>query len=383
MVVFIELKGNAYERGIQQGELLKEKIHHGLDHVFHSKMFRNMIPKFVPLKAALFALGQYARSKIRKPIKDNMPQLYEKMKGIVDSSGIPKHMIYVVHFVELINMMPNLIYSEDPNKTFEFACSQLFALNGATNDGNNYFARNYDFPTVLQPFQMVRREYPDEGYANLNVSQFPWAPSHIGVNEKGVAVGYNNGRSWRKDIDDLRIKGIPSTFLIQRVLEQAKTTEEAIEIITTFPARTIGGHFGILDAEGTAKLVETTASRHAIRYPQNGILAHTNHYVELEDANLPENVKFKVEGLEVHPQASPRARIQRIKHLLEKNHGSLNKDAIIKILSDHDNGDPDDFTVCTHGESSTLATTVIIPENKEFWTTDNLPCISTFEHFSL
>ncbi len=383
MVLKIEIKGTPRERGIQQGEILKERIEKAFDEVFHSTLFREMIPKPIPIKMALKVVGAYAKKKIKKPILKYMPHMYEKMMGIVEGGDFPEYMSYVSHYIEVINMIPGLIYNTNPNKTLELGCSQLFALKGATLDGNDYFARNYDFPTILQAFQMLREETPEDGYRNLNYSQFPWAPSHIGMNEKGLSIGYNNGRSWRKDVGDFSLKGVPSTFLIQEVLEKCATTEEAIELITKFPARTIGGHYGILDDSGDACVIETTVSRFAIRRPEEGLLAHTNHYIALEDANLPDSVRFKVEGLDQHPQDSPRERLKRIEYLLNKFKGKIDKDVIIRILSDHNNREPDDFTVCMHGEASTLATTIINPKKRELWAVDNLPCKTEFEYFSL
>ena len=103
----------------------------------------------------------------------------------------------------------------------------------------------------------------------------------------------------------------------------------------------------------------------------------------MKDANLPKETRFKVEGLEVHPQASPIERLRRIMELLKQNMGKLNREIIYQIMSDHNNQEPDDFTVCTHGEASTLASTIIIPKKREFWTTDNLPCQSNPELFKL
>ena len=63
---------------------------------------------------------------------------------------------------------------------------------------------------------------------------------------------------------------------------------------------------------------------------------------------------------------------------------SLTMEIIKKILSDHDNREPDDFTVCTHGPTAgTLGSIVVLPTKKEFWVTNDHPCNSEYEKFKL
>ena len=49
MVDFIRIEGSPAERGFQQGEQLKDKIHNMFDVVFHSKMFSEVTSKLIPL----------------------------------------------------------------------------------------------------------------------------------------------------------------------------------------------------------------------------------------------------------------------------------------------------------------------------------------------
>ncbi|MCK4779627.1 MAG: linear amide C-N hydrolase, partial [Candidatus Lokiarchaeota archaeon] len=223
-------------------------------------------------------------------------------------------------------------------------------------------------------------------YKNLNFTQYPFTGCHMGMNEKGLAIGYNYGRSWKKEPLDFRLKGVPGTFIVQEVLETCATTQEAVDFITKFTERANGCHFGLMDTSGDTCVIETTSTRHAIRKPEDGILAHTNHYQteELKDANLPEYVRFKMDDMDISPIESPIRRYQREIELLEKNKGQITMNTIKSILSDHDNREPDDFTVCTHGPSAgTLGSIIVLPTKREFWVTDNHPCSSEYEKFVL
>ena len=262
----------------------------------------------------------------------------------------------------------------------------IFALPEATSDNILIFGRNYDFPNVLQPFQVVREEMPEEGYKNINFTQYPLSGCHMGLNEKGLAIGYNYGRSWKKEPLDFRLKGVPGTFLVQQMLESCATTQEAVKFISNFKNRSNGCHYGFMDASGDTCVIETTSTRHAIRRPTDGILSHTNHYQteELKDANLPDYVRFKMDDMDINPIESPIRRYQREIELLSNHKGNITMETIKCILSDHDNREPDDFTVCTHGPAAgTLGSIIVFPRKKEFWVADNHPCTSDYEKFIL
>jgi len=76
MVDFIKIEGSAYERGFQQGELLKEKIHNMFDVVFHSTMFSEVTSKLIPLSIVKFALGRMGKMNIKKSLQKYLPNQY-------------------------------------------------------------------------------------------------------------------------------------------------------------------------------------------------------------------------------------------------------------------------------------------------------------------
>ena len=382
MVDFIRIEGSPAERGFQQGEQLKDKIHNMFDVVFHSKMFSEVTSKLIPLSIIKLALGIMGKKNIKKSLQQLLPNQYDKMNALSKAAEINGRLIYGSHFLEVMSGDPKSLYKNPPVQ----ACSMIFALPEATSDNSMIFGRNYDFPNVLQPFQVVREEIPDNGYKNLNFTQYPLIGCHMGLNEKGLAIGYNYGRSWKKEPLDFRLKGVPATFIIQDALETCATTQQAIDFITKFTGRSNGFHCGLMDASGDTCVIETTSTRYAIRRPEDGILAHTNHYQteELKDANLPDYIRFKMDDMDISPIESPKRRYKREIELLKKYKGQITMDTIKKILSDHDNREPDDFTVCTHSHRfGTLGSVITLPLKKEFWVTDYYPCSSEYEKFML
>jgi predicted choloylglycine hydrolase len=382
LVDLINLQGNASERGFQQGDFLRDKIRNMFEVVFHSEMFSEVTSKLIPLSVIKIALGLMGKKNIKNPLQQELPNLHEKMIALGKGAGIKQHILYGSHYIEVMSGDPKSIYKNPPVQ----ACSMIFALSEATSDQSILFGRNYDFPNVLQPFQVVRKETPDEGYKNINFTQYPLTGCHMGLNERGLAIGYNYGRSWKSDPLDFRLKGVPGSFIVQQVLESCATTSEAVDYITNFPSRSNGCHYGLMDGSGTTCVIETTSTRHAVRHPEDGILAHTNHYQteKLKDANLPEFVRFKMNDMDISPIESPIKRYKREIKLLKKYNGKITIDIFKAILRDHDNREPDDFTVCTHGPSAgTLGSIIILPTKNEFWVTDSYPCNSEYEKFKL
>jgi predicted choloylglycine hydrolase len=382
MVESIKIGGTPQERGFQQGSELRDKIHSMFDIVFHSKMFSEVSSKVIPLSIIKFVLGFMGRQNLKRSLRELVPNQYEKMMAINRGARLKGNLIYGAHFLEVLSGNPKSVYVSPPIQ----ACSMIFALSSATSDGSILFGRNYDFPNVLQPFQVVREENPDCGYKNINFTQYPLAGCHMAINEKGLAIGYNYGRSWKNEPLDFRLKGVPGTLVVQEVVETCATTEEALDFITKFSGRSNGCHYGLMDASGDTRVIETTSTRHAIRYPKEGILAHTNHYQteELKDANLPDDVKFKMEGLEISPLESPIKRYLREVKLLYEHKGQISMNIMKEILRDHENRTPDDFTVCTHGmEAGTLGSIIVLPLKREFWVTDDHPCTLDYTMFKL
>jgi hypothetical protein len=91
-----------------------------------------------------------------------------------------------------------------------------------------------------------------------------------------------------------------------------------------------------------------------------------------------------MDDMDISPIESPIKRYNREIELLKKHNGKITFETIKTILSDHENREPDDFTVCTHGPSAgTLGSIIVLPKKREFWVTDNHPCSSEYEKFTL
>ncbi|MBN2153435.1 MAG: linear amide C-N hydrolase [Candidatus Lokiarchaeota archaeon] len=375
----ITLEGSARERGVSQGAQLKDRIQAAKKSVFYSRVFKEMKPKLAPVPLAIWGLSKMGKNRTKEYIEKYIPRQHEKMIGIAEGAGEKVDLVYGMNYVEIMAGNPKNSYA----KPLVQACTMVFALGKSTADGSIIYGRNYDFPQILQPYQMARVEKPTDGYKNINLSQYPTAGTHVGLNDKGLAIGYNYGRSWKTDPLDYSPRGVPTMLIVQEALETCKTVQEVVDLATKMP-RTNGAHLGIVDESGDACVLETTATRHAVRkVPEGGVMAHSNMYHVITDANVPDDVMWKFTGLRVPYTKSPKERVARAAELIEGARGKVSVDTIKSILTDHAGREPDDFTICTHGlTGATLASVIIKPKELGFWATDNQPCKTKYEKIS-
>ena len=94
MVDYIKIEGTPKERGLQQGEQLKDKIHNMFDIVFHSKMFSEVTSKLIPLSIIKLGLGIMGKKNIKKSLQKFVPNQYEKMISIGKTASIKKYIIH-------------------------------------------------------------------------------------------------------------------------------------------------------------------------------------------------------------------------------------------------------------------------------------------------
>lgn len=375
MLNLIEVEGAHYDMGVQQGQQVSENYH---------DFFDKVIPTFVHNKVLLnlgtLIFGRRLRKRLRPVLVDNIPEIDDYLLGLVDGLETRKNMIYSLNMVEVIICHPKLIQFLEKSG----ACTQMLIQSSASRNDNSYLARNYDNQEILRDYQIVRITKPDKGYKTIGITHNIMVGVHQGMNEKGLVIGFNYGRSWKQEFNDYNLYGVPSTMIAQAALERCITLEDAVSFITEFPKRANGAFYGILDEQGNICVVETTASRHAVRYPEDGVLVNTNLYMtdELIDANVPESAKLRTS--EIPYYLSPKKRYERAHELIMEMKGKVNRKGLYGVLSDHGGEGPGECTVCVHGKiKSTLATAICIPKKREFWVTDTNPCESKLKKFKL
>jgi hypothetical protein len=369
----LELAGTAYERGAMQGMEMRERARDMLDTFFSSEMWLDNRPAAIPQFVVNGALGFIGNRITRKAVMQHLPAQAQRTDGLADGLGMKRGFVWGLQFMEI------MFCEAGKSLKAPGGCTQVHAQPHATTLGKPLIARNYDFPNLLRDFQTVRRMKPSEPdrLATLTVTQVASTGCHMGMNEAGLVVGANNARLWKGP--DLVYTGSPYMLILNEILETCRTTAQAMEFLQQFPARANAGFFGMMDETGDDAIVEFTACRTMVRRPgPEGVLAQTNHYLNMTDANLPEGTYWTVKGMEgLEYATSSHKRYEAADRLIKQAAGSVTIETIQSILSDHSGDDPagSDYTICCHGHSgSTLSGMVFDIAERTMWFAEGNPC---------
>jgi len=378
----LDLDGSAFARGRGQGRKMRDQYRLLLAEFLASEMWRENKPGFLPSALVTQALGLAGQACIKKAVCRYLPLQAERVRGLAEGLGISESLCWGLQFMEI------LMCEAGKSMKVPAGCTQIHAGPAATASGNPLSARNYDFPNMLAPYQLIRREIPSEPgrFATITVTQAPLAGAHHGVNEHGLMVCVNNARLWKGK--DLRYQGVPYQLILMEALETCRTTAEAVKLVTEFPARANAGFFGIADAAGEIRVVEFTASRYAVREPDElNVMAQTNHYIKLVEANLPEGTYWTVKGMEGLEYAhSTNTRHATAYSRLREAAGKITVETMMEILKDHSagGGDGSDCTVCCHGlTGGTLGSMIVDMRARKMWVAEGHPCTHDYREIEM
>ncbi|MFN8634552.1 MAG: C45 family peptidase [Chloroflexota bacterium] len=239
-------------------------------------------------------------------------------------------------------------------------CTSVAVLPEATGQaypdgggGDALIAHNSDLPAFYREVSVVLEIVPDDAPAVLMLTPAGQV-SYIGLNDAGLAVvaNYLTCDGWRV--------GFPR-YLLSRVALTHASVDDAIAAIRAIP-RASSRNLLMLDAHGTAADLETTPTRDARLDPEDGILAHANHYV------APSLLEEERTGDYIHNSST---RMNRIRELAEGLRGTLDVPTAQQLLQDRACY-PD--ALCREPADSptrdvmTFASLVAVPVRRELWT---------------
>jgi isopenicillin-N N-acyltransferase like protein len=238
----LHLKGSPYEMGFQQGTLLngecKALMHDLFDGKFQEAKYELLGVK-LPIKQAIAAIFAMQRPYI--------PERYiQEMQGLADALETDAQTVFVA------NSVPEL-----------FHCSGFALLGEITEPGTLLHGRVLDYGVdwKLQDHAVLVIAEPNGRIPYVNVTYAGFIGSVTGMNNEQVSIGEMGGRGFGK------WEGVPMAFLVRRVLEEARTLEDAIEIFKS-SKRTCEYFFVIGDAKNnSAAGIEAGADRFSVVRP--------------------------------------------------------------------------------------------------------------------
>ena len=222
------LRGTPYERGLQQGKLLKDQIQHNIEVYIDQQEFEDN-DRILAFQKQL------------PQLLNHVPQKYlEEIQGIADGSSLSFQKLLT------LNLFPEL-----------FHCTGLTVTGEMTENASLYHVRilDYKIGKNLQESAVLMIVEPNEGIPYLNVSYAGFVGTVTGMNEQKIAIGEIGGQgygSWN---------GMPMSFLLREVLERATNLEEAKQILSSTP-RTCEYFYIVSDGKTNDSFAMLTTADH-------------------------------------------------------------------------------------------------------------------------
>ncbi|GEM_PF-579986 len=236
-VLFVQ--GTPYERGYQQGVLLRQEIQDNL-----GLLFKNSLKTFY--FEELFA-------EVYERMRPYIPQEYiDEMHGLAHGAKVPLKLVHFIH------ILPEITEWGGKKKLKERfmqmlkgglipSCSNLCALNTATPDKALYSARILDWGlhriSKLHEYPLITISIPDKGYPSANIGWVGFIGAVSGMNARGITLGeMGNGNP-----ENETLRGKPMPFMLRDVMTYADSLKDVRRIIKS----SLGTNaFGFLMTDG-------------------------------------------------------------------------------------------------------------------------------------
>lgn len=361
MLPVLTLEGSPYERGRIHGQEARERIAHNLRVYFERFRYEGKLS----LKETRKRAERYWEA-----IQEQNASYAEEMRGVAEGSG------FEIWELAALNVRYELMYHQfsanavaAPRPTAD-GCTTIAVLPDRSADGHCHLAENWDWVPEVQGLVLHVRE------GDLEILSFTEAGivgGKIGLNSHGLGLVINGLNT--TDDDWARLEK-PFHVRCYEIL-RSQTLEEAAAIVEE-GERSCSANFllGHRD-EGALDLEAAPLGVLRLR-PQDGLLIHTNHFLDPDALGVVEPLNEREER-SLH-------RLRRSRELLGEKR-PISQEDLQRCLRDHD-GRP--FSVCRHpGEEApyeryqTVVSAMLDLHARAMWVGDGPPCESNYQALRL
>lgn len=352
IIKVLEVGGTPYDMGFQYGAACPE-ISAVLDSMYQlfggrdetKSIAGSYIPKYLP------------------PAETFAPEIVEEMKGMAAGAKLDFEDIFFLNITYELAVPPVM------------GCTSFVVGPGATGSGEIYAGQNFDYLMGWQNDIVLLKMRPDRGPGILAV-----APAGclglFGFNSAGISLNLNLLRNQASLAPD---GGVPSHVILRKVLS-GETLGQAIGTIASAERRSAKNYL-MSSSQGDIVDVEVTADEIDVRYAEDGMITHGNHFVA---------DRFKADDLAPLQFPDSYIRTQRLLHLMKRHRGNISAELLKQLLQDHNNY-PN--AVCRHPDPSnplpigrmmkTLVSIISCPEQQKAWIALGNPCENDYLEYSL
>jgi Acyl-coenzyme A:6-aminopenicillanic acid acyl-transferase len=353
--VQIGVSGSPHEMGLQHGELLRDEIRGLLDAVHHHVLYGQ--PSVVG-----WGLRRGTRT-LARLMEPYIPRRYRlEMDGVARAADVSYRDVLLVNCFD--DVLANLrIFASMFGR---LGCSAFAANASPGADGELVSGRNLDYfvnsavadevwaaTNYMKQHVVAIKHRPDDGAGFASVAWPGFVGVATGMSDTGMVASALVVTTVRN-----RPFATPAPFLYRRIVEETTRLDEAISILRRAP-RTQGHNVLLASAaDQSAAVVEYTPWRLAVRTPEDGFIATTNHFVHGDMARRYAS----------YERLSSTDRFARLRDLRSSD-GLARADltAAGKLLLDTEIRSPDANEYCTIFHPCTIYSTLFAPLRRRMW----------------
>jgi len=303
-------------------------------------------------------------------IERHAPHFAEELGGLATGADMPVEDAYILQLRAELAVAPDEDGTEAAANAREVLAHECttFTISGEhTADGIPIAGQNADLPAGTRDIGLVMKTVPNDRSSILMLTPAGQI-SYIGMNDLGMSVFANflNTGRWRA--------GFPRYLLSRTVLEH-DSIDAALSRLATIP-RASSRNVLIMERSGDAVDMEFAVEREARLDPEDGIIAHSNHFV------APELSDCETSTPDRHHNSC--LRLERMRELIKAESGSITVDSAIRFCRDRANA-PD--AICRHlgdgpDDYITFASVIARPSVGEMWVAPGPPDQHSFTRYA-
>lgn len=192
------------------------------------------------------------------------PDHRKELEAMIEASGVDRDLLVMVNTIDDIERLVR--------------CSSLIVQARRSATGGPMLGRNLDFETLgyLQQYSLVTVYHPKGKHALASVGLPGLVGVLSGINDVGLSLTTHDVTSSADGSPRFDPLGTPLTLCFRRILEECTTVKEAEKLLRSVKPTTYM-NLAVCDRKQAAVL-EITPKTVAARYPEEGVLACTNHF---------------------------------------------------------------------------------------------------------
>ena len=342
----VEVAGTPYERGLQQGRAVPERV------LGTVALYRAQLERRGVNSDELIALARG----MMPVIAAFDAGFLEEMRGIADGAGVSLEDIIVGNCrTEMMFGYADLKKARD---ALDDGCTGIIVLPEASASGRLMHAHNWDWREECNDTGIILKVRREDGPSILTFTEAGTLGRH-GFNSAGVSL---SGNFLTSDRDYKRPGNVPLALIRRKMLE-APSIAAAMKVLWS-TTRFASNNLMLAQAEGEAVNLECAPDEIFWIAPEDGLLVHANHWL------CPvARGKLRDLGLVNSPDSLYRQR--RVTDALRRSPGKIDWPLVKAALADRFNS-PDSVLrspkpAAFDSISATVATTLMDPAAGVMW----------------